>query len=322
MGEIKRKDDSIAFKTADGWRYVPVEGVRELYFMNEVSLNSKFLNFCGRVGIVLHFFSYSGRYGGTFFPKKRYISGELIIKQVEAFQNRRVELARRFVLGIIRNLYEVVYHYYRHGRKGVKPFIDFLKEAEGWAEKAPNLNHLLQIEGGVWNRFYSTFNQFLPPQFAMEKRVKRPPDTPINALISFGNSLLYAKTVTALYQTHLEQSISYLHAPQEGRFSLSLDLSEPFKPVIVFRTIFELINRRQLRIEDHFDKGVNYALLNEEGRKLFIRKFEERLQEKFYHPRLKRKISYQTALKLEGYKLIKNLMEGAPFRAFSLKEKV
>ena len=87
----------------------------------------------------------------------------------------------------------------------------------------------------------------------MNKRVKRPPDNPINALISFGNTLLYTKTISAIYQTHLNQSISFLHEPTEQRFSLSLDLSEVFKPIIVFKTIFELVNTKRLTVEKHFD---------------------------------------------------------------------
>lgn len=58
----------------------------------------------------------------------------------------------------------------------------------------------------------------------------------------------------AIYQTHLDQRISFLHEPSEGRFSLSLDLSEVFKPVIVFRTIFDLVNNRRLQVEKHFEK--------------------------------------------------------------------
>ena len=56
MGELKRKDNSIAFKNKKGWVYLPVEGVREIYFFNEVSLNSKFLDFVAKAGITLHFF--------------------------------------------------------------------------------------------------------------------------------------------------------------------------------------------------------------------------------------------------------------------------
>ena len=83
----------------------------------------------------------------------------------------------------------------------------------------------------------------------MNKRVKRPPDNPLNAMISFGNTLLYTKTVSAIYRTHLDQRVSFLHEPAERRFSLSLDISEVFKPVIVFRTIFELVNNRRIQVE-------------------------------------------------------------------------
>ena len=84
-------------------------------------------------------------------------------------------------------------------------------------------------------RFYNDFQILSSGRFCYDKRVKRPPDNPINALVSFGNTLLYTKTISAIYRTHLDQRISYLHEPSEGRFSLSLDMSEVFKPVIVYR---------------------------------------------------------------------------------------
>ena len=139
------------------------------------------------------------------------------------------------------------------------------------------------------------FNIFFRKIFVMNKRVKRPPDNPINALVSFGNTLLYTKTISAIYRTHLDQRISYLHEPSEGRFSLSLDMSEVFKPVIVYRTIFDLVNNRKLQVGKHFDRKVNYCLLNDEGRKIFIEAFEGRMESVFQHTRLKRKVSYRTA---------------------------
>ena len=111
-----------------------------------------------------------------------------------------------------------------------------------------------------------------------------------------------------------------MHEPSEGRFSLSLDISEVFKPVIVYRTIFDLVNNKKLKVDKHFDKKVNYCLLNEEGRNIFISAFEERLESVFNHPKLKRKVTYRTAIKLDCYKLIKYIMEDKEFVPFSLKE--
>ena len=322
MGELKRKDNSIAFINEKGNFYIPIEDTRELYCMNEVSFNTKFLDFIARAGITLHLFNYHGNYSGTFYPKDQLISGDLTIKQSIMYIENRLIIAKAIVNSIARNIHETLYHYYRHDKKELKPYLDWLKsDVPAFLDKELRIEQILFIEGQVWSRFYDSFKHFLPEDFLMNKRVKRPPDNPMNALVSFGNTLLYTKTISAIYNTHLNQSISFLHSPREGRFSLSLDLSEAFKPIIVFRTIFDLVGRKKLQVTKHFDKNLNYALLNTEGKKIFIDAFEERLNESFMHPKLKRKVSYKHAIKLDGYKLIKSIVEGREFKAFSLKDK-
>lgn len=321
MGEISRKDNSLCFRKEGKNIYIPVENTKEIYCMNEISINTKLLDFLSQNHIVVHFFNYYEGYSGTFYPRNQYNSGRLLVKQVESHQKNRLIVAQAIVKGICLNLNEVLYHYYKHDKKEVKGTIDWLKkEALLKINKIQTIPELMSIEGEAWQRFYRDFQFILPEEFVMNKRVKRPPDNPINALISFGNTLLYTKTISVIYKTHLDQRISYLHEPSEGRFSLSLDLSEVFKPVIVYRTIFDLVNNKRLKVEKHFDKKVNYCLLNPDGRKIFIEAFEKRLETVFQHPGLKRKISYQTAIKLDCYKLIKFIMEGKEFLPFSLKE--
>lgn len=251
------------------------------------------------------------------------MSGRLLMKQAQAHQTKRLEIAKAIVRGIGDNIKEVLYHYYKHDNQEVKATIDWLgTEFIRKVDEVSDIKQLMSVEGEAWQRFYQDFKSFLPEDFVMNKRVKRPPDNPINALISFGNTLLYTKTISAIYRTHLDQRISYLHEPSEGRFSLSLDLCEVFKPVIVYRTIFDLVNRKQLKVEKHFDKRVNYCLLNEDGRKIFIEAFEKRMETAFQHSRLKRKVTYRTALKLDCYKLIKFILEDKEFRPFCLREKM
>lgn len=321
IGELSRKDNSLCFRKNGKNIYIPVENTKEIYCLNEVSINSKLLDFLSQNNIVVHFFNYYEGYSGTFYPKEQYNSGKLIVKQVEKFNSSRMDIAKAIVNGIGVNIYVVLYHYYKHNKKEVKGTIDWLKSSfYTRVQEANNIKELMSVEGELWMRFYSEFKNFLPEDFVMNKRVKRPPDNPINALISFGNTLLYTKTISAIYRTHLDQRISFLHEPSERRFSLSLDLSEVFKPVIVYRTIFDLVNNRKLQVAKHFDKKVNYCLLNEEGRNIFIEAFEARLETVFVHPKLKRKTTYRTALKLDCYKLIKCIMEDKEFVPFSLKE--
>ena len=100
---------------------------------------------------------------------------------------------------------------------------------------------------------------------------------------------------------------------------MSLDISEVFKPIIVYKTIFDLVNNKRIQVAKHFEKSLNYCILNEEGRQIFIEAFENRIETTFLHTKHNRKISYRTAIKLDCYKLIKNILEDKEFIPFSLK---
>ena len=320
MGELSRKDNSLYFKNDKRHSHIPVENIKEIYCFNEVSINSKLLDFLAQKNIIVHFFNYYGNYSGTFYPRKKYMSGKLLVKQVNKFNTDRLTVARAIVKGIGINIYEVLYHYYKHDKKEVKEVLDWIKtQFYSAVNEVKSIPELMAFEGDLWLRFYSTFKYFLPEDFVMNKRVKRPPDNPINALISFGNTLLYTKTISAIYRTHLDQRISFLHEPSEGRFSLSLDISEVFKPAIVFKTIFDLVNNRKIRVEKHFERKVNYCILNEEGRNIFLKAFQDRMEMVMQHPKLKRKTSYHSMLKIDCYKLIKFITENKEFIPYSLK---
>lgn len=321
-GDLSRKDFSIKYKNDKGNFYLPIEKVKEIYCFNDITLSTKLLEVISKAGIIVNFFNYYGNYVGSFYPKANLVSGNLVIKQSLTYINNREKIAKAIVIGIARNIYFTLYHYYRHGAKELKTLLDFYKkEVPIILEKVRNIKEILSIEGRIWAEFYASFKYFLPEEFLINKRVKRPPDNPMNALISFGNTMLYTKTIAQIYNTHLNQTISFLHEPSEARFSLSLDLSEVFKPIVVYKTIFELINNKKIKIEKHFESKYNYALLNDEGKKIFIDAFEERINQTFMHTKLKRQISYKHAIKLDGYKLIKYITENKEFIPFDMENK-
>ena len=254
-GDMTREDYSIKYKNKNGNFYLPIEKVKEIYCFNDITLSTKLLEALSKAGIIVHFFNYYDNYFGSFYPKNSLVSGSLVVKQALKFSESRIDIAKSFVIGMAKNIRFTLYHYYRHGVGQLKPLLDFYnKDVDMLLEKAHNIKQVLSVEGKIWSEFYDSFKYFLPEEFLMNKRVKRPPDNPINALISFGNTLLYTKTITQIYNTHLDQTISFLHEPSEARFSLSLDLSEVFKPIIVYKTIFELVNNHKIKVEKHFDK--------------------------------------------------------------------
>lgn len=144
-----------------------------------------------------------------------------------------------------------------------------------------------------------------------------PPDNMINSLISFVNSLIYSKTLTEIYHTQLNPTISYLHEPGSRRYSLCLDLSEIFKPLIGDRLIFSLLNKNQIT-ENSFTRELNFLHLKKEASQLIVNELEKKLQATIMHKDLHRKVSYQYLIRLEAYKLIKHLIEEKEYEGFKM----
>lgn len=144
-----------------------------------------------------------------------------------------------------------------------------------------------------------------------------PPDNMINSLISFVNSLIYSKTLTEIYHTQLNPTISYLHEPGSRRYSLCLDLSEIFKPLIGDRLIFSLLNKNQIT-ENSFTRELNFLHLKKEASQLIVNELEKKLQATIMHKDLHRKVSYQYLIRLEAYKLIKHLIGEKEYEGFKM----
>ena len=178
-----------------------------------------------------------------------------------------------------------------------------------------DVNAVHGIEGKMRERYYQAWRHILSEGWTFERRVRRPPDNEVNALISFGNSHLYTVCLGEIYRTQLTPTISYLHEPGARRFSLALDLSEIFKPLIVDRAIFRLINTGQLK-DSHFDRSLDGCFLTDAGKKLFLAALEERLATTIKHRRLGRSVSYRHLIRLECYKLIRHLTGVETYRAF------
>lgn len=129
----------------------------------------------------------------------------------------------------------------------------------------------------------------------------------MNALISFGNSLLYVTTLSEIYHTQLDPRIGYLHSTNERSFTLNLDIADVFKPIVVDRVIFSLANRGRLS-SAHFEARMGGILLTERGRKIFVEEFEAKMQSTIHHRRLQRKVSYRFLVRLECYKLYRHFI--------------
>lgn len=316
-GTLRRKDNTLYLEPENAPRIpIPVEDIDALYFYGELDLNTKLLNFLSQKHIAFHVFNYYGYYSGSYYPREYLNSGSLLVKQVQHYEKpaKRMVIAHEFVESAVFNMLRILRYHTNRG-KDCNRQIQAIETNLAESRAAKNTNELMGYEGIIRDTYYTAFNTILTLKTPFEKRVRRPPDNPINATISFGNSMIYSACLTEIYRTQLNPTISFLHEPGDRRFSLSLDLAEIFKPLIVDRIIFRLFNRQQLNESKHFETNVDGCYLNETGRKLFIAEFDEQLKQTVSHRRLKRHVSYQRLIRLECYKLIKHLVDMEPYQA-------
>ncbi len=316
-GEIKRKQNTIYFESDKGRKYVPVENTGEILIFGEVTLNKRILEFFTQQEIILHFFNRYGYYVGSFYPREHLNSGYMILKQAEHYlsKEKRLLLARLFVWGALENIKKVLAYYINRG-VGIEDIKDNIENLQNQLSDVQSVEEAMALEGNARDYYYRAFNKILDnSDFTFEERTRRPPRNRLNALISFGNSLLYVVALSEIYKTHLDPRIGYLHTTNFRRFSLNLDVAEIFKPIIVDRLIFTLINKGMIK-KSHFEKHLNGIVLNEKGRMLFVEEMDKRLKATIRHQKLKRNVSYRRLIRLELYKLEKHLMDEECYQPF------
>ena len=261
-------------------RRFPIERVSHIIVSGEAQLTTAVLGLCGRQGVRITMLDWYGNVTGTFEPCGKPASGKVHMMQAAAIADpeRRLCFARAFVDGAGRNiLANLRYRSYR-GNTDLSPIIESISSILDRARKAESIEELMGHEGQMRAFYYDAW-PLISSGLAFAPRRRRPPNNPVNCLISWFNGLAYSLVRNEIQKTHLDDSMAFLHSTREARSSLALDISEIFKPAICDTIIFEIILREL--IEDawfHQEEGV--CRLSERGRaatlEMWVHKIEDR----------------------------------------------
>lgn len=316
--------------TAAYKRRIPLIKVDDVVVMGEVTMTASALYLLLEKNIEIHFMTHHGKFKGRLTPE---LSKNSLLRLAQHRTHndlaRRCELARRFVIGKLSNQRTMLQRSDR--RRGEPLFSDEIEQIAVLIHQLIKLSPeptvgvptlvsgdsgiagtpletVLGLEGAGSAHYFACFGKMLADQqqWSFAGRIRRPPTDPVNALLSFGYALLTTQVASAIQVVGFDQYIGYLHSSVYGRPALALDLMEEFRPIIVDSVVLTLLNNRMLKPND-FHVELNAYRLKKEPRKLFLEKFEERLNEEITHPIFGKKVKYRRCIELQARFMAKYL---------------
>lgn len=320
-------------------RDVPLAHVDNVIVFGNVSLSAPIVQLLLDHGIQASFLSYGGRFRGRLTPAA---TRGAVLRQaqyrVAENPERKHELARAFVRGKLLNARNRLLRFARqerrmaqgegersHGAQSMtgseeappagaelRRLARDVNALVGGLERASTLDTLRGIEGHAARLYFSGFRLRVKSSgFAFERRTRRPPRDPVNALLSFGYALLQAQIDGFVQAVGLDPYVGYLHEVRHGKPSLVLDVMEEFRPVFVDGLVLTLLNRQQLQAQ-HFKERMGGVELTDEGRRVFLGEFEDRLRTEFTHPLLKERVTWRRCFEVQVRILARALLGQVP----------
>lgn len=245
-----------------------------------------------KAGIPIQFFAWTGQFLGNFLPAQNsHGLARLHQYQRTLDPSFTLQVAGRIVTAKLYNQRRVLQRLAAGRSQDVTPpeterdsvtdsTLKWLDGLFASIRTSSSIDELRGYEGASTARYFQAWARFLPAAFPFERRSTRPPLNPVNACISFGATLLYNEAVAFAHAHGLDPALGILHSTEDGRWSLALDLIEPFRPVLVEALALDLFSHQILN-DRNFELRDGGVFLNEDGRRKFILQYERRMERQF-----------------------------------------
>jgi len=318
-GILTRKDYTVLFENEEKKCYLPVETCGMLNVYSNVSFSSGFFEFAKQKGLKVSLYDKFGTYVGSFVSVNHFLSTKTLLKQVMIYNDKekRLAIAKKIELASLHNQRENLRYTQKHRPSNeLEDIIGFMSNIMSQMKVSKTIEELMLLEARAKQKYLHAFDlMIINNEFRFVQRTKRPPKNEVNAMISFGNVFLYRRIACEIYKSSLDIRIGFVHAANNRSESLNLDLAEIFKPIIVDKVIFSVINKGQILKEQHFEKTEEGGVwLNKEGKRIFIHELEDKLYQKITIDG--KKMTYDALIRNEVYKIYHTVAEEVKYKAY------
>jgi len=294
---------------------VPLLKVSSVVMFGRVSVTPDAMQSLLERQIDLCYLTAYGKYIGRMQPT---LSGNILVRKAQfraaESPHHCLKLSQGFIKGKLGNMRVQLVRQAREEQEGSARWhaldgaITRIKLAEGALARAKDVAQSRGYEGEASASYFAVFDELIKQErFTFEKRLKRPPTDPVNAMLSFGYALLANDLHSAINIVGLDPYVGYLHADRHGKPSLALDLMEEFRALVVDSVVLTIINKRMVAPDD-FDRQLGgICMMKEAARRTFLRQYEERKLTEFRHPIFNYKMTYRQSFEMQTRILAKTL---------------
>lgn len=297
---------------------VPLAELDRVIIREDAAVTTPALGAMLKAGVAVHIMDACGRPLGTFTPPaKSEAFWRLRQFELAGDQDFRLRMARALVGAKIGNQIRLLQRLAanRHGEAPSE--IAGIQAQMDMAERAGSIETLRGMEGAAAAQYFSAWAGFLPEEFPFERRSTRPPLNAVNAVLSFLSAMVYNELVGNLHAHGLEPGIGLLHATENGRWSLALDLMEPFRPAVAEALTIRLFSHRMLGAGD-FENRDGGVYLNRTGRAAVVQQFEQRMERVFLVEQLGHRTTMRQVLREAVLGLKRALVEPETYKPFRM----
>lgn len=293
----------------EGYTSIPIENIDNIVMFGAIQVSTACMQQLLSKGIHLTWLSKNGSYFGR-LESTRHINIDRQRMQFRKGDDTKfcLELSKQFIKGKVANQRTIIVRgnrYIKH--QDMQTIIDKMSRNIKRIDEIDSIDGLMGIEGYLARLYYQAINMIIDKEFAFEKRTKRPPKDPFNAIISFGYTLLHYEIFTTLVTKGLNPYASFLHSDRHKHPALCSDLMEEWRPILIDSLAMALLNNKKIKLEDFdYDEETGGVFLNKDACKKFVEEFEKRLrQEVGYITEVPYKMSFRRIIEYQVMQLIK-----------------
>ncbi len=278
---IKLDGNAIAFY-ADGERegLVPITPLKRVIVVGKVLIETPVLHRLSDEGISVIFLSGKRLRFRGILHGSLHNNGILRVKQYEKsisdfsrdisaeIVKRKIEGQKEFLLDIREKRSDLRYP----ATRASNILSDILEKLN---LQDPDMETLRGFEGGASATYFSAYTMLFPESLGFKKRNRRPPEDPVNAMLSLCYTLLHYEAVREIEVIGLDPTIGFYHQFEYGRESLACDLVELYR-TDVDRFVWQVFKERIFTLRDFSqDDERPGCYLKKESRKRFYPIYED-----------------------------------------------